>query len=341
MSTVTTHATGTPAPRPAADRSAGTARLRAVVRDPIVIAGVVTVVLIAVGEVVSPGFAGWAQIVNMLRVASFLGVIAAGQTIVILSGGGGIDLSAGKVATFAAIVGSRIMQGDDGGFVAGIVVPLLLCAVIGLGNGLGVTWLKIPPFVMTLGMTGVVYGVIMVYTDGRADGRAAPALTSLVNGKIVLGLPGVLFLWVAIAALVTWLLRRTTFGWRLFAVGANAQAAELSGVPVRRTVIWSYVAGSVFAGLGGLLLVGYTESVMLNLADDYTMPAIAAVIIGGTLAAGGVGGYLGTAVGAVTLTVLTSLLTTLDIGSAWRTIVNGVVLVALLSLYGRQRRLRA
>jgi len=247
----------------------------------------------------------------------------------------------GKVATFAAIVGSRIMQGDDAGVVAGVVVPLAACALIGLGNGLGVTLLRIPPFVMTLGMTGVVYGLIMVYTNGRADGRAAPALTTLVNGELVLGLPGVLFLWAAIAVLVTWLLRRTTFGWRLFAVGANPEAAELSGVPVRRTVILAYVAGSVFAGLGGLLLVGYTESVMLNLADDYTMPAIAAVIIGGTLAAGGVGGYLGTAVGAVTLTVLTSLLTTLDIGSAWRTVVNGVVLVALLSFYGRQKRLRA
>jgi ribose transport system permease protein len=337
MSTVTRPAPGVGA-APAAERAA---RLRRVARDPIVIAGAVTVALVVVGELVSPGFAGWGQIVNMLRVASFLGVVAAGQTIVILSGGGGIDLSVGKVATFAAIVGSRIMQGDDAGVVAGVVVPLAACALIGLGNGLGVTLLRIPPFVMTLGMTGVVYGLIMVYTNGRADGRAAPALTTLVNGELVLGLPGVLFLWAAIAVLVTWLLRRTTFGWRLFAVGANPEAAELSGVPVRRTVILAYVAGSVFAGLGGLLLVGYTESVMLNLADDYTMPAIAAVIIGGTLAAGGVGGYLGTAVGAVTLTVLTSLLTTLDIGSAWRTVVNGVVLVALLSFYGRQKRLRA
>lgn len=321
--------------------TATTGRLRAVARDPIVIASAVTVVLVVVGGIVSPGFAGWGQIVNMLRVASFLGVLSVGQTIVILSGGGGIDLSVGKVATFAAVVGSRLMQGDDRNLVQGILVPLVLCAAIGALNGLGITWLRIPPFVMTLGMTGVVYGLIMVYTQGKADGRAAPGLTGLVNGTLVLGLPGVLFGWLAIALAVTWLLRRTTFGWRLYAVGTNHLASELSGVPVRRTVVLAYVTGSVFAGLGGLLLVGYTESVMLNLADDYTMPSIAAVIIGGTLAAGGQGKYLGTAVGAVMLTVLTNLLTTLDIGSAWRTIINGVVLIVLLSLYGRQRRLRA
>lgn len=322
----------------ATDRRLVLARL---VRHPIAIASAVTVLLVVVGDLVSPGFSSWPQIVNMLRVASFLGVIAVGQTIVILSGGGGIDLSVGKVATFAAIIGSRVMAGDDGNMARGVVLALSACALVGLVNGLGITVLRIPPFVMTLGMTGVVYGLIMVYTGGRAEGRSAPFLTTLVNGKLVAGMPGVLFLWLAIAVLVAWLLRRTTFGWRLFAVGTNQVAATLSAVPVRRSVVLAYVMGSVFAGLGGLLIVGYTETVMLNLADSYTMPSIAAVIIGGTLASGGVGGYAGTAVGAVMLTVLTSLLTTLNMGEAWRTIINGVVLVVLLSLYGRQRRLRA
>ncbi len=311
------------------------------VRNPIAIASAVTILLIVVGDLVSPGFSSWPQIVNMLRVASFLGVIAVGQTIVILSGGGGIDLSVGKVATFAAIIGSRVMAGDDSNVVRGVVLALGACALVGLVNGLGITLLRIPPFVMTLGMTGVVYGLIMVYTGGRAEGRSAPFFTTLVNGKMVAGMPGVLFLWLAIAVVVALVLRRTTFGWRLFSVGTNQVAAELSAVPVRRTVVLAYVLGSVFAGLGGLLIVGYTETVMLNLADGYTMPSIAAVIIGGTLASGGVGGYWGTAVGAVMLTVLTSLLTTLDMGEAWRTIINGVVLVVLLSMYGRQRRLRA
>jgi ribose transport system permease protein len=136
-------------------------------------------------------------------------------------------------------------------------------------------------------------------------------------------------------------LRRTTFGWNLFAVGANRTAASLTGVRVNRTLILAYVLSATFAGLAGILLLGYTESVFLDLADQYMLPSVAAVVIGGTLLAGGIGGYAGTAVGAIVLTVLQGLLTTLDIGGAGRTVVNGVVLLVLLSLYGRQRRLRS
>lgn len=135
------------------------------------------------------------------------------------------------------------------------------------------------------------------------------------------------------------MLRRTVPGWNLYAVGGNRRASELSGVPVRRTVIGAYVASGVFAALGGLMLLGYTESVFLNLADDYTLPTVAAVIIGGTLAAGGVGSYVGSAIGAVVLTVLTSLLSTVNMPESWRTITRGVAL--LLTFYGRQRKLRA
>lgn len=316
-------------------------RARSAGRDPILLAAAAIAALVALGELVSPGFASTGQVANMLRVASFLGVLAVGQTLVILSGGGGIDLSVGKVATFGAIIGSRIMQGQDDRLVPGILIALALCALIGAANGFGVAYLSIPPFVMTLGMAGVVHGLIMVYTGGRADGRAAPALTSLVNDRFLFNLPGAVVLWAVIAVAVTAVLRRTTFGWRLFAVGSNVVTAELSGVPVRRTVVLTYTIASVCAAMGGLLLVGYTESVMINLADDYTMPSIAAVIIGGTLAAGGVGGYIGTALGAIILTVLTSLLTTLDLGSAWRVIISGVVLLVLLTVYGRQKRLRA
>lgn len=308
---------------------------------PVALAGVVAVALLIAGELLSPGFAAYGQIVNLLRVAAFLGIIAIGQTIVIISGGGGVDLSVGKVATFSAIIGSRVMAGDDADLLPAVALGLTAAAAIGLLNGLGVAVLRIPPFVMTLGMIGVVQGLILAYTGGQASGRAAPLLTSLVNGRVVFDLPGLLFLWLLLGAVAVWLLRRTTFGWRLFAVGANRTAAELSGVPVRRTVILAYVLSSTFAGLAGILLLGYTESVFLDLADPYMLPSVAAVVIGGTLLAGGVGGYAGTAVGAIVLTVLQGLLTTLEIGTAGRTVVNGLVLIALLSLYGRQRRLRS
>ena len=310
------------------------------VAHPVVIAAAVAIGLFVLGELLSPGFAAYGQILNVLRVAAFLGIIAIGQTIVVLSGGEGIDLSVGKVATFAAIIAARVTAGADDQFLWGLALAIGAAAMIGLVNGLGITFLRIPPLVMTLGMVAVVQGLVLAYTGGQPAGRAAPLLQAVVNVRTVANVPGILWLWLLIAAGVMFLLRRTTFGQWLYAVGANRTTAELSGVPVRRTVITAYVLSSTFAALGGVLLLGYTETVFLNLADQYMLPSVAAVVIGGTTLAGGIGGYAGTAIGAVVLTVLDSILVTLRMDASGRLIVNGIVLLALLSAYGRQRRLR-
>ncbi len=310
-------------------------------KNPVLIALVITILLIVVGQIVSPGFGSYNQVLAMLRVASFLGFIAIGQTIVILSGGDGIDLSVGKVATLGAIVASKIMEGSNDNLVLGILIPLAVGCAIGFFNGLGILLLRIPPFVMTLGMSGVVTGLILAYTGGVAGGRSAPALTALVNGRWLFNIPGVLYLWVIATILVTIFLRRTWTGWNIFAVGANRTAARLSGIPVTRTVLLSYVLSGFFAVMGGLMLLGYTETVFLNLADNLTLPSVAAVVIGGTLVAGGIGGYVGSAIGAVLLTVLSSFLTTINMPESGRIIINGAVLILLLAVYGRQRKLRS
>ena len=310
-------------------------------KNPVLIALVIIVLLIALGQIFSPGFGSYRQILAMLRVASFLGFIAIGQTIVILSGGDGIDLSVGKTATLGAIVAAKVMDGSNDNLLLGILIPLAVGCLIGLANGIGILLLKIPPFVMTLGMMGVVTGIILAYTKGVAGGRSAPALTGLVNGRWLLDIPGVLFLWAIAIVLVSIFLRRTWTGWNIFAIGANRSASRLSGVPVSRTVLLSYVLSGFFAVVGGLMMLGYTETVFLNLADNLTLPSVAAVVIGGTLVAGGVGGYLGSAIGAVLLTVLSSFLTTINMPESGRIIVNGVVLILLLALYGRRRKLRS
>jgi len=340
MSVPTSTPTRSTAPTPSAGgRAAG--RWAALARNPVLVASLIALALLLIGQLVSPGFGAPGQVVAMLRVASFTGFIAIGQTIVILSGGDGIDLSVGSTATFAAIIAARVMNGDNSHLAQGLALALGAGALIGLANGVGTVLLRIPPFVMTLGMTGVVEGLILAYTKGTAAGRAAPALVSLVGGKAFLGVPGVLWAWLVVAVLVVLLLRRTRFGWELYAVGANREAARLSGVNVSARVVQAYVVSGVFAAVGGLMLLGYTQTVMLTLASGYTLPSVAAVIIGGTLASGGVGGYTGSAIGAIVLTVLSSFLTTISIPEAARTIINGVVLIALLAAYGRQRRLRA
>jgi len=316
-------------------------RILQVFKNPIVIAALATLLLIIVGAFVSPGFGSPTQLISMMRVASFLGLMAIGQTIVILSGGDGIDLSVGQVATLGAIVGARLMDGSNANLAAGILVPLLVGAAIGLVNGLGIVYLGIPPFVMTLGMSGVAQGIVLAYTGGAAGGRGAPALSEFVNGRWLFDIPGVVWVWLILIALVTLLLRRTVPGWNLYAVGTNRRAARLSGVPVNRTAVFAYVASGLFAVLGGLMMLGFTQSIMLDIANNMTLPTVSAVVIGGTLAAGGVGSYVGTAIGALVLTVLTSFLTTLRMPSSWRDIISGIVLLVLLALYGRQKKLRA
>jgi ribose transport system permease protein len=307
---------------------------------PAAIAAIIAVAMFAVGELVSPGFAGYGQVLNVLRVAAFLGIVAAGQTLVIVSGGEGVDLSVGKVATFAAIIAARTIDGTNEALLPGLALTLGACALIGLVNGLGIAYLRIPPLVMTLGMVAVVQGVILIYTGGQPAGRAAPLMVDLVSGRTVFGIPGILWIWLILGVGMVLLMRRTTFGWRVYALGTNRLAAQLSGISVRPNLVAVYVLSAVLAGLGGFFLLGYTQTVFLNLADSMMLPSVAAVVIGGTTLAGGVGGYPGTAVGAIVLTLLESLLRTMQLDAASRQIVNGVVLILLLSVYGRQRRLR-
>jgi ribose transport system permease protein len=314
--------------------------LRTLLRHPVVLAAIVAVALFGIGEILVPGFAASGTVLSVLRVAAFLGVIAAGQTIVILAGGEGIDLSVGKVATFSAIVVAQVSQGQDDRLLVAIVSAVAACAVIGAVNGIGVAYLRIPPLVMTLGMVGVVQGIVRVYSGGQPEGRAPSALSGLVNARGFLGLRGSVWLWLAITVLVIWLLRRTTFGRRVYSLGANRETSYLSAIAVQRDLVLVYVTSSVFAAIAGVMLIGYSGAASVSLADGYQLTSIAAVVIGGTTLAGGIGGYLGTAIGAVVLTTLNSLLTALDIGSAGRQVVNGVILIALLSIYGRQRRLR-
>ncbi|PZA06308.1 MULTISPECIES: ABC transporter permease [unclassified Meiothermus] len=309
-------------------------------RTPAAIALGLAAFLLVLGEVIRPGFAEYNQITNILRIAAFLGIVAIGQTLVILAGGEGIDLSVGAVVTLGAILIFRITGGSDALLLPALVAALLAGFAIGLVNGVGIAWIGIPPLVMTLGMMGVVKGLILVYTGGRPQGGTPPLMKQLISDPWVLGIPGDVFIWALLGIAVTLLLQRTAYGKALYAIGANRIAARLSGVHVERTVILTYGLSGMFAALGGFVLLGYIQNVFINLGDPYTLPSIAAVVVGGTALAGGVGGYAGTMAGALVLTLVSSLLITLGLPEFGRQITYGLILLALLALYGRERRLR-
>jgi ribose transport system permease protein len=308
--------------------------------SPPLIALLLAIGLFILGGVLRPGFASFDLGTNILRLAAFLGIIAAGQTLVILSGGEGIDLSVGAVVTLGAILVYGIVDGRDALVLPALAVALGVGALIGAVNGLGVTLLRIPPLVMTLGMTGVVQGLILAITQGRLEGGAAPLMNRLLSAPLLFGVPGVVLLWALLGGAIWLLLQRTTYGQHLYAIGVNRTTARLSGVRVPAVIIATYALSGMLAALGGFALLGFTQNVFLNLGNPYTLPSVAAVVVGGTLLAGGVGGYAGTMAGALVLTVIASLLTTLQMPEYARQIVYGVLLLLLMSIYGRQRALR-
>lgn len=283
-----------------------------------------------------------AQATNIVRLAVFLGVIAAGQTLVIISGSEGIDLSAGSVVTLTAILTYIIVNGADERVLPALFVVIIVGALVGFVNGVGITFLKISPFVMTLGMSGVVAGAIIVITHGNVSGKVAPLMTRLIARPLSpsLQIPNAVIIWLLFGLFMWLLLERTAFGKNLFAIGVNRVTARLSGVNVTGINLLTYSLAGALAGFGGFLLVGNTGVVHLQLGQPFLFPSIAAVAVGGTLLSGGKGSYWGTMAGAIVLTLITSLLTTMQMPDSVRRMVLGGTLLILISIYGRQRALR-
>jgi ribose transport system permease protein len=289
-------------------------------------------------DILKPGFASASGIQQILQVSSFVGLVAAGQTFVILVGG--IDLSVPWVLNAAAIVLVSQSAGSNGRLPLAIVLALALGIACGAVNGLGIVLLGVPAVVMTLGMNGIIEGLSLGVTHGlTCGGCTKPAPTSLVNamtGK-TLGIDTSLLIWLAIIVLVSFVLSFTTFGRRIYAVGNSERVSNLAGVNVKLVTVALYALSGMFAALAGIALAGFGGSATLGMGDPYLFQSIAAVVIGGTYILGGRGHYLGTVAGAIVLTALVSVLLAQSAPDYARDIVYGVVILAILLLYGRQR----
>jgi ribose transport system permease protein len=281
-----------------------------------------------------------AQAINIIRLSAFLGIIAAGQTLIIISGSEGIDLSVGAVVTLSAIFTYVIVNGDDGRILPALLAAIAIGAVIGLINGMGISFLKISPLVMTLGMSGVVTGLILLVQHGNVSGAVSPMMTKIIARPLIFGIPGAIIIWIIFGVMMWLLMERTAFGKYLFAIGTNRVTAQLSGVNVPGMVLATYALAGALAGLGGFLVVGNTGVVFISIGNSFLFPSIAAVAVGGTLLSGGKGSYVGTMAGALVLTLITSLLTTMQMPDSVRQMVLGATLLVLISIYGRQQALR-
>jgi ribose transport system permease protein len=293
---------------------------------------IVALVWIVAG-LAKPGFGSFGHLRYLLELAAVIGLVAIGQTFVVISGG--IDLSVGAIVTVSAIGVPLVgFSGDPTGATA-VIAMLAAASGIGLLNGVGVAYLRVHPMIMTLAMATFLQGVLILVAGGSAVSARNPLLAWFGNAR-PLGIPAGVYLWAVVSALALVALHMTPFGARIFAIGANPIATALSGVNTRATTMAVYAIGGLSAGLAGVLLLGMNGQGYVGIGDPYLLASIAAVVLGGTSILGGSGTYAGTIPGAVLLVTITALITVVNASPGWRSILFGVLILGLLLLSGRE-----
>lgn len=276
----------------------------------------------------------WSYYNSLIVLSSFLAVLALGQGSVILTGG--LDLSLPWTIGLCGILLAGMVKGSDGALLYALPVVLAIGALIGLVNGAGIALLGISPIVMTLAVNGILQGAALVYSNGTPDGFSSPLLRLFMTDQQFMATPVVLFVALFLVFAVL-LLDRTAFGRRIYAVGNGERVAALSGVSVSRTLIGVYVLSGLCSAIVGVLLTGFSGQASLGMGDEYLLPSIAVVVIGGALITGGRGHYLGMLGGVLLLTSLQTLLAGTTLPYATRAILYGLVMLAAVMAL-RERR---
>jgi ribose transport system permease protein len=324
-----TTAAPTVQPRGGATRVArGWLRDRPIVPLLLLLAGLVLLL-----EIVQPGIVSTNWVASTMRFAIPLAILAACQTMTMLTGG--IDLSVAVVASMAAYV--MATTNSEFGWLGAALLALVPAAFVGLLNGIGVGLFRVHPLIMTISMSLVVSGAVNVYARSNiTGGTRVPSEITDFGGQSLLGfLPNSLLLFIPLAAIILVALRRSGYGRLLYAVGDNAVASRLAGVRVGWVLVVLYLISGILAGVAGLIYAGVIGSATGRLADPYLLPSVAAAVIGGTSIFGGRGGYAGSIVGALILTVLVTLLNVLQAPEAVRQILFGAIILAVAAAYTR------
>ena len=299
------------------------------------------IALHVLGSILIEGYSSEFTVRSMLVLSSLLGVASIGQTLVVLIGG--IDLSTPFVIGFANVVAAQL-YGDGMNFVLVCAIVGVLALVIGAVNGALSSTLAIHPLIVTLGVGTAIQGAVLLWTAGFPTGSAPETVTKFVSigGHAgPLPVPWLVPSFLVVIAIMSVVLARTPFGRRLYAVGSNPRAAPYALISPRAVWTTTYALSALFAAAAGVLLLGFTGSAYGDVGQPYLFQTIAAVVIGGTTLVGGRGGLIGTAAGALVLIEINTLLIGLGLSPAMVEAALGVLIVALVSLYGREPHVRA
>lgn len=319
--------------------------LRRIIHDKVILSFLLVIILFIIGQVIVPGFMSFSHIMNVLQASFFLGLVSLGQTIVVVSGKEGLDLSIGSILTVGVILGAAVLMGKDANLPFTIIIVLCAGFILGLVNGFGISYLNIAPLIMTLAWGIAIEGIMLFITKGNFPGKASPILELIGHGAIkfmlndyLVQIPWLVVIWVILIGLVHFALGMTSIGYVLYGIGANSRAAELLGIKVKRVRFFVYGMSGLLSALAGLLLLGYVGNPNIALGGKYVLPSVVAVIIGGISFGGGAGTYLGAVAGSIFLTTLASIFVTLNMSEGTRQVITGLVLMALLIAYTRSKK---
>jgi len=317
-----------------------TAVLNIVRRNPTVIMAYLLAFLMVVAvSILRPGFGSPTHLRSLLIEAAVIGIVALGQTVVIISGG--IDLSIPWVLNSTAVLMTVLTLGQNERMIWAIPVVLLAAATVGAINGLAIAYLQITPVIMTLAVNGILLGVMAGVASGGLNigyerGAPPPIILGLARNPI-LGLPAVIWIWLSLIAAITIGLARSGWGRYTYAIGNNNVAATYAGVNVKVMQVLTYIISATMSGVAGIILAGKFGRAYLGMGDPFQFGSVAAVVVGGASILGGSGNYIGTVAGALILTVLTALLPIFKLPAAAQNIVYGLVVLGTVYLAGLSR----
>lgn len=300
---------------------------------PIAISAGFVLVILALGSIYTMATLGTAPLLTpnylltQLQTGAFLGIVAAGMMMVILLGH--IDLSVPWTMTAAAMMATTV--GGPAAIPTGLCIGLL----VGLFNGFGVAYLRIPSMIFTLGVDSVMRGLMVAHTGGFSPVTESTPLMRYLAADRILGVPVAIFVWAGVSIVIAAILSRTAFGKSIYATGNREAAAYLSGIRTRWVIVGAFVISGLCAALAGVLLAGYSAKAYQGMGNAYLLPSIAAVVIGGTHILGGRGRYIGTVVGVILIVLLNSVLSIMQMPEAGRQIIYGLVIIVMLLVYGR------
>lgn len=309
-------------------------------RSPPLVAFALSALLFLITILINPKGLNNRFIGSLILLTTLLAISSAGQTIVLI--GGGMDFSVGAVMSAAAIIATYTMDKQDSVLIYAqvLALSLLMGAVVGLLNGFFVVKIGLPAMIVTMAVSNIITRLQYVFTSGSPAGWAGQKFVDSIIYRFFDLIPSIVIYALLFVPVVFWILNRSRFGKQVYMVGNNRQAAHLTGVRVNWVIIMTYVISGMMSAFAGILGAGYKATARVDIFGEYAFTSLVAVIVGGTTFSGGVGTYTGTIAGALLMTVLSNLLTTLGLPQTMRDILNGVIIILLLMLYNRSKAVR-